>query len=57
MMLDANVWGRCRRLAREVAKLAGVPNVGAINIGFENRDPGATRFTLHTSPALLLQVK
>ena len=44
MMLDANVWGRCRRLAREVAKLAGVPNVGAINIGFENRDPGATRF-------------
>jgi len=21
-----------------------VPNVGAINIGFENRDPGATRF-------------
>jgi len=44
MMLDANVWGRCRRLAREVAKSAGVPNVGAINIGFENRDPGATRF-------------
>jgi len=44
MMLDANVWGRCRRLAREVAKLTGVPNVGAINIGFENRDPGATRF-------------
>jgi len=44
MTLDANVWGRCRRLAREVAKLAGVPNVGAINIGFENRDPGATRF-------------
>jgi len=44
MLLDANVWGRCRRLAREVAKLAGVPNVGAINIGFEYRDPGATRF-------------
>jgi len=44
MMLDANVWGRCRRLAREVAKLSGVPNVGALNIGFENRDPGATRF-------------
>jgi len=44
MMLDANVWGRCRRLAREVAKLAGVSNVGAINIGFEYRDPGATRF-------------
>lgn len=44
MMLDANVWGRCRRLAREVAKLAGVLNVGAINIGFEYRDPGATRF-------------
>ncbi len=44
MMLDANVWGRCRRLAREVATLAGVANVGAINIGFENRDPGATRF-------------
>ena len=44
MMLDANVWGRCRRLAREVAKPAGVPNVGAINIGFEYRDPGATRF-------------
>ena len=44
MMLDANVWGRCRRLAREVAKLAGVPNVGAINIGFEYRDPGGTRF-------------
>jgi hypothetical protein len=44
MMLDANVWGRCRRLAREIAKLVGVPNVGAINIGFEYRDPGATRF-------------
>ncbi len=44
MLLDANVWGRCRRLAREVAKLAGVPNVGALNIGFEYRDPGATRF-------------
>ncbi len=44
MMLDANVWGRCRRLAREVAQAAGVPNVGAINIGFEYRDPGATRF-------------
>lgn len=44
MMLDANVWGRCRRLAREVAKLSGLPNVGAINIGFEYRDPGATRF-------------
>lgn len=44
MMLDANVWGRCRRLAHEVATLAGVPNVGAINIGFEYRDPGATRF-------------
>lgn len=44
MMLDANVWGRCRRLAREVATRAGVPSVGAINIGFEYRDPGATRF-------------
>jgi hypothetical protein len=44
MMLDANVLGRCRRLAREVARAAGVPNVGAINIGFEYRDPGATRF-------------
>ncbi|MBU0639848.1 MAG: hypothetical protein KKB50_13350 [Planctomycetes bacterium] len=44
MMLDANVFGRCRRLALYVAQAAGVPNVGAINIGFEYRDPGATRF-------------
>lgn len=44
MMLDANVWGRCRRLAQYVRQAAGVPNVGAINIGFEYRDPGATRF-------------
>ena len=44
MMLDENVWGRCFHLARVVAKLAGVPNVGAINIGFEYRDPGAMRF-------------
>lgn len=44
MMLDANVWGRCRGLAQHIRQAAGVPNVGAINIGFENRDPGATRF-------------
>jgi len=44
IMLDANVYGRCRRLAQQIAQAAGVPNVGAINIGFENRDPGAMRF-------------
>jgi hypothetical protein len=37
LMLDANVWGRCRVLAHALG-------VGAINIGVENRDPGATRF-------------
>jgi hypothetical protein len=37
VMLDANVWGRCRGLAHALG-------VGAINIGVENRDPGATRF-------------
>lgn len=40
IMLDANVYGRCRRLAQAM----GAPNVGSVNIGFENRDPGATRF-------------
>lgn len=44
VMLDANVYGRCRRLAQQLALAAGAPNVGAINIGIENRDPGATRF-------------
>jgi len=44
VMLDANVYGRCRRLAQQIVRAAGVPNVGAINIGFENRDPGAMRF-------------
>jgi len=44
MMLDANVWGRCRRLAQQLAQMAAAPNVGSINIGIENRDPGATRF-------------
>jgi hypothetical protein len=36
LLLDANVYGRCRRLAAELG-------VGAIHIGGENRDPGATR--------------
>jgi len=44
VMLDANVYGRCRRLAEQLAIAAGAPNVGSINIGIENRDPGATRF-------------
>ncbi len=44
VMLDANVYGRCRRLAQELALAASAPNVGSINIGIENRDPGATRF-------------
>ncbi|MFO0839591.1 MAG: hypothetical protein U1D55_13830 [Phycisphaerae bacterium] len=44
MMLDANVYGRCRRLAQELALAASAPNVGSINIGIEHRDPGATRF-------------
>lgn len=44
MMLDANVYGRCRRLAEQLALAAGASNVGSINIGIENRDPGATRF-------------
>ncbi|KAB2949515.1 MAG: hypothetical protein F9K17_02885 [Phycisphaerae bacterium] len=44
IMLDANVYGRCRRLAQDLAKTSGSPNVGSIHIGGENRDPGATRF-------------
>jgi len=44
MLLDANVCGRCRRLAQQVAQASGLSNVGAIDIGHENRDPGATRF-------------
>lgn len=44
IMLDANVYGRCRRLAGQLALAAAAPNVGSINIGIENRDPGATRF-------------
>ncbi len=44
IMLDANVYGRCRRLALDFAKATGAPNVGSIHIGGENRDPGATRF-------------
>ncbi|MBW7904883.1 MAG: hypothetical protein LC135_09755 [Phycisphaerae bacterium] len=44
VMLDANVYGRCRRLAEQLALAAGSPTVGSINIGIENRDPGATRF-------------
>jgi hypothetical protein len=44
VMLDANVYGRCLRLAEQLVLAAGAPNVGSINIGIENRDPGATRF-------------
>jgi hypothetical protein len=44
MLLDANVYGRCRRLAQQIALVSGLPNVAAIDIGHENRDPGATRF-------------
>ncbi len=44
IMLDANVYGRCRRLAQDLARATGAPNVGSIHIGGENRDPGATRF-------------
>ena len=44
IMLDANVYGRCRRLAQDLTKATGAPNVGSIHIGGENRDPGATRF-------------
>ena len=44
VMLDANVYGRCRRLAEQLALAAAALNVGSINIGIENRDPGATRF-------------
>lgn len=44
VMLDANVYGRCRRLAQQLTQISAAPNVGSINIGMENRDPGATRF-------------
>jgi len=44
VMLDANVYGRCRGLAQQLAQAASAPNVGSIHIGIENRDPGATRF-------------
>ena len=44
IMLDANVYGRCRRRAQQLALAAGAPNIGSINIGIENSDPGATRF-------------
>lgn len=44
VMLDANVYGRCRRLAQQFTQMAAAPNVGSINIGIENRDPGAARF-------------
>jgi hypothetical protein len=44
IMLDANVYGRCRRLAQQLTQMSAAPNVGSINIGIENRDPGATRF-------------
>ncbi len=44
IMLDANVYGRCRRLASQLALAEGAPNIGSIHIGGENRDPGATRF-------------
>lgn len=44
VMLDANVYGRCRRLAQQLTQMASAPNVGSINIGIEHRDPGATRF-------------
>ena len=44
VMLDANVYGRCRRLAQQLTQIPAAPNVGSINIGIENRDPGATRF-------------
>lgn len=44
LMLDANVYGRCRRLAQQLTQMSAAPNVGSINIGVESRDPGATRF-------------
>lgn len=44
VMLDANVYGRCRRLAQQLIQMSAAPNVGSINIGIENRDPGAMRF-------------
>ena len=44
IMLGANVYGRCRRLAQQLAVADGAPNVSSIHIGIENRDPGATRF-------------
>lgn len=44
VMLDANVPGRCRRLAEQLRSLSGLPSVGCILIGFEYRDPGATPF-------------
>ncbi len=44
VMLDANVPGRCRRLASQLRDLAGLTNVGCIMIGLEYRDPGATPF-------------
>jgi hypothetical protein len=44
VMLDANVYGRCRRLTEQLTQMSAAPNVGSINIGIENRDPGATRF-------------
>jgi hypothetical protein len=38
------VYGRCRRLAQQLTQMSAAPNVGSINVGIENRDPGATRF-------------
>ena len=44
LVLDHNVYGRCRRLAQRLRMDAGLANIGSIDIGQENVDPGATRF-------------
>ena len=44
LVLDHNVYGRCRRLAQKLRTDTGLANIGSIDIGHENVDPGATRF-------------
>ncbi len=44
LVLDHNVYGRCRRLAQKLRTDTGLVNIGSIDIGHENVDPGATRF-------------
>ena len=44
LLLDHNVYGRCRRLAQKLRTDAGLANIGSIDIGQENVDPGAMRF-------------